>query len=856
MFRVETYQDPREYFSTLELEKDALHITGDSSLRLFLRNKNPRERNRILTYEELQQKLFPKWTSPFAHLLLKSKMREVIQQLCKDQIHLQRSMIASLDPWVERFRFLVELSLTQIAPPQDQSQLTPERVLFVQVWERLLADGQVRRLLFSRQKMELGQRLEQALGKRPRALYVYQMIQMDASRVYFFLQCAQHHIPVIFRIPYLSSLPKVYSPWKKVYEKIAGHHWPDDQQEVLMKRGQKWASYISDEVQIFPEKDEATPQFYQFASPIHFQRYLEQNPIVIGKKRILANSSIELNQVFRESNSLVKNPFTFAQLPCNRFFFHLYQCQKKDGSIYLEYQNLVECLTSGWIMVKEVNGIEAHSLLFDLEPYMKGARHIDEIIDRIQQLKALQESSELFDQQAREKTGRNKIKRYLSNPLRLFPYVHKSRYSITLKQLETLVIRLKQVALQLLPEEGKDIYLKEHFRLLKELFKQVKSHLPFGSEEAKEGMEKIFQTTIFEYWHASRKELSEWMSILLSRPIFESVETEGDIDNLDQLEGLVIQTKDIHVTDLSLYALNHYAYHTDIAPLTFPWLKELGKMQFSPEDPRSRMYRLALYVHYQCHESTREYLPFQIFYLLAFSQGEVTFSWIQDLRDHDEKGLLLETLYLLYGDQEEEIPYWHEPVEETRWNPGLSQPQQKIDGKPLHGQIPTVYWLDKDFCARKFFLTSLIELQPIYESDYHQRIAFGILAKLFAQQYDGEENVFAYLFPLFPQWNETLKKNLYQTQYPTDLYDDRSFQNLSYPKDIGRLQRLYSLYQVTKRWKVKNAYRHDREHDSQWLQEWLESIDDKHVKAETGQHCSMCPYLMICDKGEFSIDRQ
>lgn len=849
MFKVETYQDPHTYFSTLQLEEDALHITGDSSLRVYLNGSAPNPKW-VLTMEEFKRKLFPQWDSPLAYPFLKAKLRKIIQQELESSDPSPTSLGYSLDRWVEAIRLLAELGITQLALPQAKEERTSEVELFVRVWRQLLLDVEARKFIFSRQRQAMQSPWVEAFGKKPQAIYVYQMIQLDASRLFLFAQCQLQGIPVIFRIPYISSLPRIYRPWFQMYEKLVRDDWPEDQQPMAIRRGQKWLAYQSQDDVIDLAEDEAAPQFYQFASPVHFQRYLEQNPIRLGERRILTSKSKELNRAFRQAD-----PRSLSHLPSNRFLYYLYQCKKREGTIWLDYESFVECLTSGWINVKEVNGSKADTLLWDLEPYMKGARNLDEILNRVKQLKELQEVSHIFDQEVKEKAGRNRIKKYLSNPLRAFPYVHKSRHSVTLKQLETLIEHFKKVVLHLLPEEGEEMPVSHHFYLLGKLFQRVEKHLEYENEETKTKMREVFQYCLSDHWQASREELKDCMAILLGRSVDQN-ETKNDFDNLDQLEGLVLQTKDLHLTNLSLQSLQTYSPKVEIAPLTFPWLKQLGKSNFRANDYRGRLYLLAIYIHYQLNQMKSDYLRFQIFYLLAFSCGEVTFSWIQDLYPHDEKSSFLEVLFLLYG-QQEEIPYWQEEREEVPFAPlPKEKTEPKIDGKPLQNNIPTLYWLDQDFCARKFFFNSLLELQPVYESDFHQRILFAILAKLFAQQSsDGEEEVFTYLFPLFPQWSETLKRNLYQTEYRSNSSDYRSFQNIFYPRAMERLQRLYSRYEVTKRWKVKHAYQHHRENEAIWLQDWLATVDESNVKAEPGQHCMMCPYLLICEKGEFAIDR-
>lgn len=848
MFKIETYQNPHEYFHSFSLEKNALHVTGDSSFRTYLIQKSD-SKEQVLTYDQMQQKLFPKWNSPFSDLLLKSKVRAILEKLLPYQY--QRSMDHFLQDWIHRFRFLVELGLNISAEPLEEEQ-TPERKLFHEVWEKLLKDAQVKRLLFSRQQIDIGKLIRQVFSPGITAIYVYHMIQLDASRMMFFCQCVQSGFQVVFRIPYIASLPDVYKPWRQVFEKIGSPFWLEKHSDRTISMGNRWASFVEGKSDFKNVSDSRNIELFQFVSPVHFNRFLMQHHKKNKKGRILAANSKRLNQMFRRSMSSgstkEKNCFPLTQLPCNRFFFHLYECKREDQTVWIEYEHLFECITSGWIMVRDVSGIEAISFLLDLEPYMKGIKTVDEAIERLQRLEELRGASDQFDQLARERTGRSRIKMYLSNPFRVFPYVHRNRYSVTLKQLQDLFKQFNQIALSLLPEEQKQMSLKKHMQLLRQLYNKVKEHLPINAEE-RERMDKAFRTTIFESWNMSRAELKECVHILLSR-----TNVEEDLDNLNQLEGLVLQSDFIHVTSLSIQGLKDYSIEVEIVPLTFSWLKEWSKKQFETDTVRYNAVLLALFTHYQLNQVGLSYFYFQLYFLLAFAKKEVQLSWIQGVYDNDEESSVLELLNSLYGKQQE-IPYWNPQSIKLQF-PDLSSREEKhpINAKNLLGQIPAVYWLDQDFCSRKFFFNSLVELHPIYDSDFHQRIVFSILGALFTQQALGEEGVKEHLDPLFPQWTQTLKRNLVETASKTDLLVYRSFQNISYPKAMEKLQRLYSRYRVTKRWKVDFAFERDRLNEKEWLQEWLQSVEETHVKAESGSHCAMCPYLMICDKGEFTVD--
>jgi hypothetical protein len=165
-----------------------------------------------------------------------------------------------------------------------------------------------------------------------------------------------------------------------------------------------------------------------------------------------------------------------------------------------------------------------------------------------------------------------------------------------------------------------------------------------------------------------------------------------------------------------------------------------------------------------------------------------------------------------------------------------------------------VSWLDYDFCEKKFFYSSVIGHYPVYESDFHQRLAFGSIAKLLSQLGGGKNEVQENVYPLFPQWPNALKDNLIDMEFYRKFRDYKSFQNISYPTGMDRLQRLRSRYVVGGKWRVKHRYKKGTLKPGELLKEWASSMQKEGVKAEPGSHCRMCPYLSICREGEYAID--
>jgi hypothetical protein len=304
------------------------------------------------------------------------------------------------------------------------------------------------------------------------------------------------------------------------------------------------------------------------------------------------------------------------------------------------------------------------------------------------------------------------------------------------------------------------------------------------------------------------------------------------------------------------------AMQTMPRPLTLSWIREAAQTAWVKTSLRYQVTVHSMKVHYEMEQSLASYFDFQLYFMLRHARGEIIISWIRGLHEHDEASSKLKLLCLLYG-QGESPAVWVPEIKQDWPNEEMPDGQEMEtvpleSAKGLVGEIPHAYWLNYDFCARKFFYTSLVELEPVYESDFHQQIAFGFIGALLAQQADGMDGVREFLFPLFPQWTQTKKENLVHLARNNTLRTYKQFQNINYPAAMKLLVKLLSRYEVTKRYKVKNAYERSeirRETEEKWLKEWLKKVTDCDVQAEPGDHCKMCPYLSQCPEGELSIER-
>lgn len=828
MFKIETYRNAKSFYENMTTQDGNFHLLPNSSLKHVLsRNVAP---NTVMMFEQLRGTLFKEWNLPHTDLYFRSKIRDAIEKFAPP--HLKQKFHVSIHELLVTFRYLMEFIGVKLT---DRFPLSEEQMTLQIIMNDMYFDEEVRKYYKDRAtltKEEVAKRFGVPSIDR---LYVYQMDYIDMQRMMLFYLFDQLGIEVIFRIPFEANYRKLYEGWEKVYEALGNSSfssWDEVYPLQVDHRGQRLAAYL--EGQDWEQGEVNGIRFEQFDHPISFKHYLKEHPIRKNEGKIFAVHDEDINIHLGGDHG-----GHLYSLPQGRFIALIAHCKKVEKNIHLSYETYVELMTSGWVQSGGVQGERALSLLADLHDYMDGVKTLLDIKERLQALIELQDVSREFDITAKEQTNQNRVKQFLTNPFRTFPYVHHHKYQITPKQLFecTRDLERKLDKLLLFPKEKRNVntYVKE----LTTIFEAV--HIEWD-ETVVTWFKKGLSVQVDDEWEFGQEELHLFLTLHLTRP-----KGEGAVKSFSSSTGYCLVGKDIHVTDLSLHS---FPEHKPTLPylLTHSWLKKSVQQSFVSTNKEIRIH--ALLVDYYSREYAQNLSVYSLYHTLANMDGTITFSWIKNLQDNDAPSVYFQLLKKLYlstdeGNDEAELEQeydWPEYEEE-----------ESLDVSNLRG-IPDVYWLNLDFCVRKFFFTSILEHQPIYENDLHQQLSFGIIGSLLSEQAEGRKDLEELLFPLFPQWTNALKNNLIDTEFSKGLRDYRSYENIYYPKAVGRLVRLRSQYLPTKRWKIKNQFNDNRFREEDALKELRSHLSVYDIKAEKGPHCKMCPHLMICSKGEFSVD--
>ncbi len=832
VFSIKYYENTSNYYSSFCVNNDEIHITQSAAFADYLRRVSNSSIN-ILGYKSFVTALFEKWNHPHTEVYLKSKIRDFLKQ--KHPYEHWSFYEKRVEEYYSSFLFVVELGGVKLVS-DDSLSLNQDQKLLLLLVEELLKDEYVvdyfrERAMLSKSVLATVFNVQNPIEK----IYVHHFDYIDAGRMMLFHLFDQIGIKVIFMIPYNSTFPELFKSWKMVYESfpVKRDLW-QKLNSGSTNKGLKFASYV-DSKPIIGTEDDRTITFDLYTHPTEFKEFLIENPIMDNKNDVITIFDENLNRYA----SLTKND-SFYSLRYGQFFLAIQNCEKTTNGIRFSYDDFVNLLTSGWVQSGGVNGEKALSLLIDLRSYLEDVESFPDLLDRLQRLIEFQEMGQIYDDLAKEQAGRNKLKQYLANPFRAFPQMHMSRYSITIRQLIECTKDLARKMNKLLLELDEKRNVKEYIQDLLNIYQSVNND---WLSEAKEKFEVLNKVTVPEDWTFGKEELFQFLSFYLGK----KSNNHNIISNFDQLIGKVLHGEDIHVTGLSFKTFPWKAPELP-SLLTHTWLKKSILTNFISQNRERRLN--ALVVDFYSRKVTRHTAIYSIYHLLAYAKGNVTLSFIEDLNEKDGPSIYYTILEELYKTDKVEM---EKNVEKWDWEEPTLHEKPTLS-KELFGRIPDLLWLDSDFCKKKFFMNAIIEQHPIYEQDFHQQQVFATIGKLLAEQGDGIEEVRETLYPLFPQWTNSLKDNLIDTSSAKGLREYKSHENMYYPAALRRVQTLFSRYEVTKNWKASEQYNKNTFKLNKHLEELEQSISVYEVEAQSGHHCRMCPFLTVCKEGEYVID--
>ena len=875
MFRVETFKDPVVFYNQINVEMDELHITSIPTLAMHIKGLGePKQKWNVWIYHHFYNALYPKWNGTHTKLEQKRLIRRLIKEHQVQWQQYTTTLLRQVERINETFRELIELDLEELKDIRDESELTK---CYKQLYQYYLEQPEVKRYKAELQQVLTTQYMEERLdhynrvrlniprdGYPPvRRIYIYSMDYMEMSRVRFFEKLSEAGYEVIFRIPYSEDYSVLHRCWEKVYD----HFAPKDEWQSIQEEISEKTSPLKDFLEGKPLNEASPLKVYnhQAVDPVTFKRYLREHTMDRRKQEYIGCLDELLNEYFRDEINKDAQMKHFYETPLGRFVSELYNLKIKDNHVQMTYNTFITMMSSGVITLNEnekfVSGKKALGLLNELKPYMEGVRSLEEILKRLDRYQALNKRTNEFEVFDQDDVNKSRVKGFLLNPLRAFGFVHNGEYEITVEEILKMGECLAGVIQSLLVTYSPLENMSGHIEVFKKLLISSKMLEVIEDQITIKAYRGFFSLLNEQLVNTKIEDLEDMKEYILAFTTInpqelEGLEEESKTEELILIKGLehivsmnVNGVEKLYLCDLSTNNMKAYVNN-----------RQKGRSLFTTEDLEQYIRALdndlikqqllkEIKIIKACKKEVQNFIKYDLATLLTYYQGELHLGWIKNLNDYDTEWYLLEIITSLYDTQlvqAEEIQFAEDFILQE-------QPVKKVGAdipvEKMAKEISPIAVKDLEYCSKKFYYNNVLYPHPIYREDYMQRLAFAAICKILDGQMRGMENVKRYIYPLFPQWTETLKENLVETDPYKRNYRQGygNFDGVNYPAEMMRVQSLGSFET-----KPKNDDICDRQVK---IQKWLNQNPER-LQAEAGSQCTRCAYQLLCKESEFAVDRE
>lgn len=876
----EAHNNSKEYFSSLNIEEDAIYVTANVSLANMIKINNSIKQEqcwRILDIETFIESMYPIWSNSVNKVKLKGELRLSINELRSQyndekMIKELKFLEDNIDLLLSEFKFFIEGDVLSI-----NSQASNEKMFLIyKLYNNFIARKEVVRFsqelkksltniseilianfikyMESHDKTKNVELEEKIMAKKSeiRKIYFYNLNYIDFKRFIFIERLKKNGYEVIFRVPYFNELEKTNRTWTKIYN-IKRENNQFNSKKV------KYVEYLEgkNNIQVIDEKIDEKVVVREYTEANDFFRVVEDNVYVTFYKDSL--SSCERSKRDKENLHCFNSDV-------GRFLYHLYNnCKVENGEVYISFNTYREMITSGWIEYKKAwNGEKLSLYLLENSEYFLGVKTLNDIISRIENLMNLETVSKIFDEEGKFRTKQDRRKKFLSNPFKALGYLNFEDYNITPTYMYLVTLKLRDFLLRELSDENGIIEVSGHLENLKKMFhnKYMVEKFNNGSEEERKIISRIFtvlsnKKRFLDTMH--KEDIFQLFGIYLNLDRNRR-DKEQDF-SIDQLEGIILNKQlfsnnnKIFISDLSFKAFDKYINKYTLSEKILTWEDTKDIMKTNSKFSKDIIIR-GIAIHIQSKEAFKSYYKFAIANLLINFKGEIEFSWIKRLRQDDTKSIILTQIESLYDKakivkQKIDVSKFYD--EDLIIDNTYIYDKNEIRNK--NKEFPEVAFRDLDFCGDKFLYSSVLKEHPVYYSDFHNRLIFSVLVSIIKNNMqDGYSEIYKHVFPLFPQWTEAYKKNILDCEFSRkNLYEYKFFQGINYPKVIDKLYILKSKYVVTEKSKIRNRYNKGEFDGKRYYNEFIDEYL-KGITSHSGLHCKMCPHCYICKRGAFIID--
>ncbi|MDU5209336.1 MAG: hypothetical protein E6441_08630 [Clostridium sp.] len=873
MYKVETHNNSKEYFLKLDINENSLHVTSNTGLSNMIKEVKrltKEKRWRVVDIENFISTLYDKWSKPLNQLKIKSEIRKIILELKGEYINEEELKELSflednIDALVKDISLISETNIKEI----KFNKVSKIKLLLKEIYIRLTITDVFKsiseEILNYSNAQSFYKKLKEYTSGEVKKIYFYNINNLDLRRylVIELLKTAGYQI--IFRIPYFNDLKVINKCWDQVY-KDQDIFYLDVKNESRANIESKYISFL--------EGEKNNPTIYE---NVETKTYVEVSDFrkAFKYRKVVTFYKDSLSSCLGKEKESFQHGF---QTNIGRFLLYLYSVDVKEDDVKLDFITYRELITSGWMEYREWNGIRLSQYLSENEEYFNGVSSINEIINRIEKVKELEEVNDLFEDGVKSRIKNNDQKKLLSNPFRALAYNNCEKYNITANYMYEVTLRLKRFMLKALKETNYLINLKEHFELLMIAFRNT--YIIKRNREADEFEKKVIR----KIWailnnpkelgeELYKDEIKEAFNIKLIMSNYknnkdedkESIKEEQDF-GIDQLESIILRPSKIqeqngqevvYLSDLSFKAYDEYI------STKYSTSKILDNDDLIDIFNESLLGKHKEVVIKGCElqkksvQATESYIKFVIGNLFINFKGKKSFSWISSLRDDDTESVLLKQIKAIYDENEDQVINGLDSSDMIKEDEIENKTYYNYDRKELQKgfeKYSEAAYRDLDFCSGKFLYSSILDSYPMYFSNFHQKLIFsGIVSILKNSIEDSYKNMYHFVFPLFPQLKDVVKSNILTCEYGRkNIRQYKFFDGINYPKNTDVLYLLKSRYIVGENWKIKNRYNKGSFKVEEYFKEFLDEYSNNDIY-NAGLHCSMCPHVYICRKGEFLV---
>ena len=568
--QIQFISKPREYFKSLNISSNELHIFISSTLEQYIKNNlfSDKKMN-IVLFKDIEKILYPKWNNTIEVIRMTSILRDIIDKLdisFKEKV----SYLKDIDNILKVIRYLSELGVKEVNNLliEKDKILTKKEKDIINIYTEFIKDEKIEELLgeftqpinseiFASKIQDFNNRVKGIDGELSNIskLYIYNDAKLDMKTCLMLKRLQTRGIDVVFRVYFTKEVAENCPNYYELYKSIC------ENDEIESRTfTSNFMKYLSGH----PIKKNFREDiaFKNFENPSRFKQYLREYPLEkkhtysgVVERQYVAISSDILNEYFKdvifEDTNGNEDIFSYDE---GNFLINLYNLVPQEDDFKITFNDLFKCVTSGWVEVKSgnkyISGKRAATLLIDLQEYFNGCETIGDYLSRIDSLELLDQFKNEFDKLGESKVQKDRVKRYLMNPLRVFSYLNSDRYEVTIKQFRDIIYKFKRMATTLLHDDMLDV--NEHLSSLREIWDNVS----FNCEESESnlGFSRVSSALSFkgeDYELMSFQEMrSLLIAIISNKDIGDGTDTK--IKSLFTLEGIILEdVKEISLVDLS-----------------------------------------------------------------------------------------------------------------------------------------------------------------------------------------------------------------------------------------------------------------------------------------------------------------